>query len=143
MKSVVITLLALCVIWSSHTFAAGEENPKTGVYFDRYAYAIGQRVTVTIVDKNLDRHHDAVDSHRHGRGFVTIEINDKTVSDSFAAKIFRTSFRETGANTGIFKALLKIPDSDQYGNTIKGKEIRINYFDLHNRVIWHDTAIVR
>lgn len=141
-------LVTSIVASAMYNFAAGEDGnkgvstPKTAIYFDRYSYVIGQKATVTIVDKKLDRHYDAVDSYRPTRGFVSFEINDNTVSDGFATKVFRTSFRETGPHTGIFKAMLKIPSTDEFGHTIKGKEIRINYLDIHNRVIWHDTATV-
>lgn len=116
------------------------EGHKVDVYFDRQFYKIGQKVIVTIVDRNLSKHYDAIDSYKPVRGFVTIEIDDRTISDSFTAKIFRSSFKETGPHTGVFKALLKIPSTDDLGKSIKGKEIRINYFDFQNHAIWHHTA---
>ena len=118
------------------------EGPKVDVYFDRQFYKIGQKVIVTIVDRNLSKYYDAIDSYRPVRGFVTIEIDDRTVSDSFTGKIFRSSFKETGPHTGVFKALLKVPSTDDLGKGIKGKEIRINYFDLQNHAIWHDAASI-
>ena len=133
---------------AGQNFAAGEDAtsakvPRTGVYFDRHFYAIGQKAYVIIVDKNLNRHYDAIDSYSPVRGLVSLEIDDSALSDAFAIKVFRTSFKETGPHTGIFKALLKIPSTDELGDTIKGKELRINYRDIHNHVIWHDTANIR
>ncbi len=118
------------------------ESLSVRVYFDKVSYKIGQKAVVTIVDKNLNKHYDAIDSYRPVRGFVSLEIDGKDVSDSFSSKIFRTSFKETGPHTGIFKALLKIPSTDEFGKSIKGKEIRINYFDIQNNVIRHDTVTI-
>jgi hypothetical protein len=137
-----------CIIIGATQNSAGEDankNAKTskvGIYFDRGFYKIGQKAIVIIVDKNLNKHHDAIDSYKPVKGFVSLEINNREVADSFASKVFRTSFRETGPHTGIFKALLKVPDTDDLGRSIKGKELRINYVDFQNRVTWHDTASI-
>ncbi len=143
-------LLVSCIIVGAmQNFAAGEDayknTKKTSnihVYFDKDFYKIGQKAIVTIVDKNLNKRYDAIDSYKPVRGFLSLEIDDRNVSESFASKIFRTSFKETGSNTSIFKALLKIPSTDELGKSIKGKELRINYVDIHNRVIWHDTVTI-
>jgi len=141
-------LIPFIIVGATQNLAAGEDAYKdkkpanTGVYFDKDFYKIGQKAIVTIVDKNLNKHYDAIDSYKPVRGFVTLEIDERKVSESFASKIFRTSFKETGPHTGIFKALLKIPSADEMGKTIKGKEIRINYFDIQNNVTWHDIVTI-
>jgi len=147
---VLLFVLILCIIVGvMQNFAAGEaayknteDTSNVRVYFDKHFYKIGQKVIVTIVDKNLNKHYDAIDSYKPVRGFVSLEIDDRTVPDSFASKVFRTSFKETGSHTGIFKALLKVPSTDDLSKSIKGKELRINYFDIQNRIIWHDTATI-
>ena len=141
-------LISCIIVGATQNLAAGEDVYKdkkpanTRLYFDKDFYKIGQKAIVTIVDKNLNKHYDAIDSYKPVRGFVTLEIDERKVSESFASKIFRTSFKETGPHTGIFKALLKIPSADEMGKTIKGKEIRINYFDIQNNVTWHDIVTI-
>lgn len=62
--------------------------------------------------------------------------------NSFTQKVFQTSFMETGPNTGIFKAKLKIPTTDDAGRSTKGKDLRIMYVDVNNSVTWHDTVTI-
>jgi len=112
------------------------------IYFDKRVYNIGQKATVILLDKNLDRRHDAIDTYRPASGFISLKIAGKTMPDSFTQKVFQSSFIETGTHTGIFKAKLKIPATDDTGKSIKGKDIRITYIDIHNQMRWHDTVTV-
>jgi hypothetical protein len=128
--------------------AAGAQEPKgtdvkSNVYFDKQFYSMGQRGKVIIVDKNLDKRHDAIDSYRPVKGFVFLEVNKKSASSVFIDKLFRTAFRETGQHTGVFEAAIRIPTTDDNGSTLKGKPITIRYNDIHNQIVWRDTAIVR
>jgi len=148
-RNLLLVLLISCIVAGvMQNFAAGEDGQKnmkkvhSRIYFDRHFYSFGQRAIVTIVDKNLVKTHDGIDSYRPAKGFVSLEIDGRTVPQSFVSKVFQTSFRETGPHTGIFKAWLKIPSMDDMGNNIKGEELRINYFDTQNDVIWHDIATV-
>ncbi len=148
-RGLLLVLLISCIITGlMQNFAAGEDAQKnmkkihTRIYFDRHFYSFGQRAIVTIVDKNLVKTHDGIDSYKPAKGFVTLEINGHKVPESFLSKVFQTSFRETGPHTGIFKAWLKIPSTDDTGKSTKGKELRINYVDIQNDAIWHDTATV-
>jgi len=148
LRVLLFALIPWIIIGAMQNAAAQKDPNNTGdslivrVYFDRDFYKIGQKAVVTIVDKNLNKHYDAIDSYRPARGFVSLEIDGKDVSDSFASKIFRTSFKETGPHTGIFKALLKMPSTDESGKSMKGNEVRINYVDVQNHVIWHDTVTI-
>lgn len=57
-------------------------------------------------------------------------------------KIFQSSFIETGPHSGIFKAKLKIPATDENGKSTKGKDLRITYIDDNNNMRWHDTVTI-
>ncbi len=149
-RSLLLVLLISCIIGGAmQNLATGEDTEKntkkvhSRIHFDKHFYSFGQRAIVTIVDKNLIKTHDGIDSYKPIKGFVTLEIGGRTVSQSFLSKVFQTSFRETGSHTGVFKALLKIPSKDDMGRTIKGADLRINYFDIQNGVTWHDIATVR
>ncbi len=117
------------------------ETVHVGIYLDSHSYSIGQYARVIIVDKNLVKSYDGIDSYRP-EGLVTLQINGRNVSDSFLAKVFIVSFRETGPHTAIFKALLRIPSIDDLGHRMQGEELRVNYFDVQNDEVWHDTATV-
>gem|GEM_PF-2991324 len=144
-----VVLIALGLIGTAQSFAAvqdqGEKSKqsKTKIYFDKRSYNFGQKATVFLFDKNLNKHHDAIDFYRPQSGFISLEIGGKRVSDVFMKKVFQSSFFETGPNTGFFKAKLKIPIADEVGKSTKGKDIKITYIDINNRVTWHDRVTVR
>ena len=119
-----------------------EKVPQTHIYFDKRVYGFGQKAIVFLLDKNLNKHHDGIDTYRPRSGFVFLEIAGKRMPDSFTQKVFQTSFIETGPNTGIFKAKLKIPTTDDAGRSTKGKDLRITYVDVNNSVTWHDTVTI-
>ncbi len=129
----------------SNAAAAAQESKARHdhVFFDKQFYSMGQKGKVTIIDKNLDKRHDAIDSYKPVQGFVSLEVNKKKASSVFVDKLFRTSFRETGPHTGVFQAVIKIPTTDDAGATLKGKSLTIRYNDIHNQMVWQDTVVVR
>ena len=92
-RILLLILLVSCIIVGAiQNFAAGEDaykgTKKTSnirLYFDKDFYKIGQKAIVTIVDKNLNRRYDAIDSYKPVRGSVWLEIDERKVSEGFAS----------------------------------------------------------
>jgi hypothetical protein len=144
----IVVLLVFCIGASlfcgtvNSTLAENEGKVSKHVYFNKKSYSFGQRAIVFLLDKNLDRHHDGIDSYKPQSGFVFLEIGGKRVSDNFTKKVFQSSFMETGTHTGIFKAKLKIPVVDETGKSTKGQNLTITYVDVINGITWRDTATI-
>lgn len=75
------------IVGITQSFAtADDKEVSSHIYFDKNTYGFGQKAIVTLIDKNLNKHYDAIDAYRPQNGFVFLRIDGKTMSDVFTQK---------------------------------------------------------
>ena len=100
---------------------------------DKSVYIMGRDLILTLIEPDFD-----LDSHRRESYILDlIEWNSDAAMVTFGelggeSGVFdseNAAFRETGDNTGIFQARIKIPQKLQGNYLARGEEVRLQYMD--------------
>ena len=110
---------------------------------DKSVYVIGSDAIITLIDPDLNRDSDSVESYSLGlvewdSDAGTVNLNDgQTYTENHASVSGSpttfdpepSAFRETGSDTGIFQVVIEIPSSISSTNLDQGEMIELEYVD--------------